>query len=223
MLKSKLLNYFGFVGCLLLMMPLVSCGASSDFGNIGFGEDVIFADTFAAGQMGDWVIEGDATGQIAIIDEHLVIEISEPNLIQYSALSAPTFNDFIAEVDVRQIRGDVQSSFGLLFRMQAPNQFYRFEITADGMYMLERHNNDGSWTRFIEDWTDSPAINQGLNVLNTLKVEAVGQNISVYVNDVLLQQISDSSYSGGVLALDAGTFTQPDLQVAFDNFRISQP
>lgn len=222
-MSEKLKYCFGFVGWLFLLLILVGCDAAADMGNIGFDENIIFTDTFAAGQMGDWVIEGDSAGQIAIIDEHLVIEIREPNMIQYSALPAPTVTDFVAEVDVRQIQGDVQSSFGMLFQMQAPDQFYRFEITANGMYMLERRNNDGSWTRFVEDWTDSPAINQGINVLNTLKVEAVGQNISVYVNEVLVQQISDTSYSDGLIALDAGTFTQPNLQVAFDNFRISQP
>jgi hypothetical protein len=207
---------------LLLSILGTACG-SADSAVLNFGEDVVFVDTFTAGQMGEWQFEGDAAGRTAVIDEHLVIELNQPNLIQYSTLTAPTFNDFIAEVDVRQLRGDLQSSFGILFRMQSPTQFYRFEITGNGMFMLERRNADGSWTRLVDDWTDTPAVNQGLNVLNTLKVAAAGNTISIYVNGVLLHQTSDDAYSGGMFALDAGTFTQPNLRVAFDNFRISQP
>lgn len=185
--------------------------------------NLLFAETFAPGEMGAWQIEGDALGLTAVIDEQLVIELNEPNVLQFSTLTAPTFSDFVLEVDARLLAGDVQSSFGVLFRMQGPDQFYRFEITGNGQYMLERRNADGTWTRFVEDWTDTPAINPGLNALNRLKVSAVGRNLSVYANDILLHQVSDNAYSSGTIGLDAGTFTQPGTRVAFDNVQVSRP
>lgn len=185
--------------------------------------NVLFADSFAPGEMGEWQLEGDALGQTAVLDEQLVIEINQPNTLQFTTLTAPTFSDFVLEVDVRQLRGDLQSSFGVLFRMQGPDQFYRFEITGGGQYMLERRNPDGGWTRFVDDWTEAPAINPGLNVVNRLKVTANGRNIAVYVNDIILQQISDNAYSSGNIALDAGAFAQAGLQVAFDNLVVSEP
>lgn len=185
--------------------------------------NVLYAESFTPGEMGEWQIEGDALGQTAVIDGQLLIEVNAPNTMQFSTLAAPAFTDFVLEVDARQLKGDLQNSFGILFRMQGPEQFYRFEISGSGQYMLERRNADGSWTRFVDDWTETPAINPGLNVVNRLKVTANGRNINVYVNEILLHGISDNAYSSGTIALDAGVFTQPGLQVAFDNLVVSEP
>ena len=204
---------------LLFGLFLVACGSDT----VSLGDEVIYEDSFVAGEMGDWLIEGDGVGKTAVIDEQLVIELNQPNVMQFSTLSAPAFTDFVAEVDVRQLQGDLQSSFGILFRMQSSGQFYRFEITGNGQFMLERRNEDDTWTRFVDDWTDSAAINQGIGATNRLKVEAVERNISVYVNDILLAQASDNSYTNGTIGLDAGTFTLPGLQVAFDNFQVQEP
>lgn len=202
---------------LLITLFLVGCDRAPA------GPPPLFADEFIPGQMGQWQIEGDASGQTAVVDEQLLIDINAPQTIQFATLLSPQFADFILEVDARQLRGDLQSSFGVLFRMQSPTEFYRFEITGNGFYMLERRNGDGTWTRFVDDWTPSPAINQGINAINRLRVEAAGRNISIYVNDILLHQASDNAYIGGTIALDAGTFIAPELRVAFDNMVVRQP
>jgi len=121
------------------------------------------------------------------------------------------------------LQGDLGSSYGVLFRMQDTTRFYRFEITGDGMFMVERRDGESGWTRFVDRWTEAPAINQGLNSTNRLKVEALGQTITLYVNDIQVHQFTDSAYSSGTIALDAGTFVQPLAQVAFDNLVIRRP
>lgn len=168
-------------------------------------------------------MEGDNLGRTAIVDERLVIELDSSNIMQFATLSDVTFSNFALEVDVRQLKGDLGNSFGVLFRMQDAGQFYRFDITGNGLYMIERRNADGTWTRFVDDWTESPAINQGHNVTNRLRVEAIGRNIILSINDIVVQQISDNLYTSGAIALDAGTFVQPEMQVAFDNVVVRQP
>ncbi|MCB9422449.1 MAG: hypothetical protein H6667_21785 [Ardenticatenaceae bacterium] len=187
------------------------------------GPDVVFADAFTGGQTGEWLVEGDDAGRTAVLNEQLVIAIEEPQLLQYSTLAEPIFADFALEVDATQLGGDLESSYGLLFRMQNPGQFYRFDITGSGMYVVERHNGDGTWTRFLDDWTESEAIKQGLSVTNRLKVVAQGATLSFYVNDQLLNQFNDASYAAGQIALDAGTFGHGGLKVAFDNLVVRNP
>jgi hypothetical protein len=186
-------------------------------------DEALFRDEFAAGQMGDWLIEGDEVGRTAVTDQQLFIEIDAPNVLQYTTLAEPTFANFVLEVDVKQVAGHPESSFGVLFRMQGPEQFYRFDITGTGLYMIERRDTDGTWSRFVEDWTETPAINQGLNVPNRLKVEARGSALAFYVNEILLQQVNDQGYAAGTVALDAGTFGHPGLRVAFDNVVVKRP
>lgn len=213
-----IIHHSSFILCLLAL--LAACGSNRV---VLEGPDVIFADAFVAGQTGEWLVEGDDAGRTAVLNEQLVISVKDPNLLQYTTLSEPLFADFVLEVDVTQLAGDLESSYGLLFRMQNPGQFYRFDITGSGLYVMERHNSDGTWTRFLDDWAESGAIKQGLTVTNRLKVVAQGPLLSFYVNDQLLQQVNDASYAAGQIALDAGTFGRGGLEVAFDNLVVRNP
>lgn len=210
---AKLLPFF-FIGIFF-----AACGSRGGV----FGDDVIFHDEFVGGQMAEWQLEGDALGQSSVVNEQLLIDLKESNLMQFAALPAPTFQDFILEVDAQQVSGDLSNSYGVLFRMQDPNQFYRFEITGDGKYMFERRNGDGSWTRFVRDWTESAAIEQGHRATNRIRIEAIGPSLTVYVNNTLVQQVTDNGYAAGQIALDAGTFGFPEMQAAFDNLVVKQP
>lgn len=187
------------------------------------GADVIYADGFVPGDTGNWVIEGDNAGKTSLINEQLVIDLTDNNILQFSTLPDITFDNFILEVDARLLEGDLGSSYGVLFRMQDTTRFYRFEITGDGLYMVERRDGEQGWTRFVDRWTESTAIKQGLGSVNRLRVEALGQTISLYVNDEPLYQFTDTAYSSGTIALDAGTFVQPAAQVAFDNLVVRRP
>ncbi|MCA9935106.1 MAG: DUF1080 domain-containing protein [Ardenticatenaceae bacterium] len=211
-----------WIAFLLAIGWLTACAQNS---SVPTADDpnVLFLDNFSVGSTGPWQVEGDASGRTAVLDEQLIIEIDTPATLQFATLPEPIFSDFTLTVDARQIAGDVQGSYGILFRMQNAEQFYRFDITSSGMYVVERRSPDGSWTRFVNDWTETPAINQGLGAVNQLRVEAVGTAMHFYVNDVLVQQVSDNQYVAGTIALDAGTFGQTGLQVAFDNLVVKRP
>jgi hypothetical protein len=210
----------------ILVLLLLTGGLSACvFGQSAspFGENVIFHDEFTLGQMADWQFEGDAQGRTTIVNEQLMVELNAPNLMQFSSLQEQSFADFILQVEVRQLAGDPGNTYGVLFRMQDAAQFYRFELTGDGLYMVERRNADGTWTRFVDDWTESPAIARGINALNRIRVEAIGSNFSLYVNDQLVHQFVDSAYASGTIGLDAGTFVQPHTQALFDNVVVRSP
>ena len=131
-----------------------------------------FRDEFIPGQTANWLLEQDEVGSTAVANEQLVITVAAPNTVQYATLTDRTFGDFVLEVDAWQRGGAPESSYGVLFRMQDDGQFYRFDITGNGLYMIERRAADGTWTRLLREWTATAAINQGLNVANRLKVIA---------------------------------------------------
>ncbi len=178
-------------------------------------------EAFIPGETGNWLLEQDEVGSAAIVNEELVITIAAPNTMQYAALDGAVFGDLALEVDVAQRSGPADSSYGILFRVQDDQQFYRFDITGNGLYIIERRNSDGTWTRLVPDWTPTTALNQGLNVVNRLKVIAAGPDLTFYANDVLLTQLSDPTLSNGGIALDAGTFGGGNLQVSFDNVAVT--
>lgn len=198
--------------------PLVPNGDAPDNQPVT-GAD--YRDGFVPGQTGNWLLEQDESGSTAIVNEQLAITVAAPNTIQFATLEDKTFSDFALEVDVAQRSGPPESSFGILFRMQDNQQFYRYDITGNGLFMIERHNSDGSWTRLVPDWTLSPALNQGLNVTNQLEVLATGSSLTFYANGVLLTQLNDTAFSSGTIGFDAGTFGGGNLQVTFDNLGIT--
>jgi hypothetical protein len=204
----------------IVALGLAACSSSHSFAG---GRNVLYSDNFAAGETGPWHTEGDELGQTAVVGGRLLILIDAPNTMQFATLREPTFGNFSLEVEATLLDGPSDASYGVLFRLQSPTEFYRFAITGTGLYMIERRNGDGSWSRLSRDWVESPAIYQGHNVTNRLGIIASGANFAFYVNDVLLQQVQDTAYGEGNLALDAGSFGQPGVRVAFDNLIVRRP
>lgn len=183
----------------------------------------IFEEAFTTGQTGTWLLEGDTAAQSTIVQESLRINVSQPRTVQYSALQEPLFDDFILEVDVTQLDGSLSSSYGVLFRLQNPHQFYRFEITGNGLYVVEKSMGEGQWQRFTDGWVESPFIIQGLNRTNRIKVEAVGSQLKFFINERQVEVFTDTTYTSGQIAVDAGTFNQGGVTASFDNLVVRQP
>lgn len=205
----------------LALFTLAGCNLLQDGPAPGRGT-IIFQEQFNAGQTGDWFTEVDAQGQSIITDNRLVIRVDAPQTSQYATLQTPILEDFDLEVDATLLEGSLASSYGILFRLQNSNEFYRFVITGDGQFVVEKRLSSGEWERLMADWQPSDLINIGYNVSNRLRVVADGVNFYFYINGELVAQANDATHGRGLIALDAGTFNQPGLRVAFDNLTIRE-
>ena len=133
--------------------------------------------------------------------------------------AAPELTDFRVEVDARQAEGPLDNNLGLLIRYQASgDDFYWFEISGDGYYSVDLRQG-GEWTTLV-DWEASDAIFQGIGSVNRLKVICAGNHFSFYVNDTLLTEISDDTFSSGSIGLAVGTFDEAGVVVYFDNVSV---
>ena len=206
-LTLALLCLLGASACTLLEERLVS-------------GSLLFEEQFVAEQVGDWFTEQDNIGQSYIEDEQMILAISVPHIAQYTALQTPLVDDFMLEVDVTQQAGTLNSSYGVLFRLD--DGFYRFDITGNGLYVVEKRL-ENQWQRLTDGWVDSPFIVRGLNQTNRLGVSAVGEQLIFFINGQQVAAYRDDSYQRGQIALDAGTFAQGGLVVAFDNLVVRYP
>jgi hypothetical protein len=214
----------------LLLLPLglsillVACGGEKPGSTAGPADtDLIYGDDFSSESAGPWLLEADESGSTVLQDGRLLIEVSQADTLQYTALDEPTFADFDLTVDTELIAGDREATYGLLFRMADPENFYRFELTGDGRYIVESHESDGSWRRLVDGWQKSDAIMTGPGAINRLRVVATGPAMAFYVNDALLEEIQDGRYLAGQVALDAGAFGNQRTFVAFDNLTVRAP
>jgi len=205
----------------LLLLTLAACDDGPT--PVTTDESVLFYDEFAPGQTGEWLLEGDESARAAVADGRLLLEVDSPNTVQYTTLAERRFTNFDLQVDVTQLAGSPNSTYGVLFGLDGDGEtFFRFEVTGNGLYVVERKMADGSWERFTDGWVASPALQQG-DTGNQLRILVAVPTFSFYANDTLLMQVVDARYQGGNVGLDAGTFGQPGLQVAFDNVIIREP
>jgi len=73
----------------------------------------------------------------------------------------------------------------------------------------------------IKTLTDgsAPAINTGLNQLNTIAVVANGSQLDLYVNNQKIDSVNDSTYSQGTIAMIANSISAP-TEVSYSNLKV---
>lgn len=142
-----------------------------------------------------------------------LIEVRQPNAQVWSSFG-DIFGDGTVEVDLRFHAGSPPLAAGLMFRIASDQQFYLASLSSDGFYALDVREPNG-WRSLIE-WTRDPAID-GRGGTNRLKIVTRGDVLSLYLNDILLSQTTDSAFVRGRLALSVITYDQAGISVDFDN------
>lgn len=210
--KSKL--------ALFLLILLIGCSSTS---GKKLPSGVYYQDDFSADN-GTWLLESDLDATASITNGRLTLSIDSPNLIAWAELKEQTFDDFVLEIDASQVGGPDNNSYGIIFRMKDPSSYYRFDISGDGYYALTRRDptDGGSWVWMTGDWLVSEAINRGPSS-NHIKIVAQGDQFEFWINGEMITTIQDGAYRTGSIGLEAGSFHESGVQVAFDNLVISKP
>ena len=176
---------------------------------------LIYSDDFNDSETG-WgeVFEPGTVRQYGGSRYHIIAK--ENDVFTWSKLGRD-FTDFVLEVDATQDEGPSNNSYGVLFRSQDAEHFYRFGISGDGFYFLDK-SVGSEWVPVI-DWTESPYINRG-QASNRLKVTCAGPQITLHVNDQHLADVTDDSYDHGDIGLFAASFAEPNVHITFDNLKV---
>ncbi|HHJ06152.1 MAG TPA: hypothetical protein ENK24_01480, partial [Anaerolineae bacterium] len=147
------------------------------------------------------------------------IEITTNNLVVWG-LANRNAADFDVEVEATLEGGGEANTYGLIFRYVDPNNYYRFDVSGDGYFLLTKFH-DEEWTTLV-DWTQSDALNQG-QATNVLKISAFGPKITIYANGQELARVSDGDFLQGNFGFFASTFADPHIWVSFDNLKLWGP
>ena len=85
--------------------------------------------------------------------------------------------------------------YGLMFRAPNTSAAYFYGVTCDGKYFLDANDfNDNGVQSVIISNTFASSLLAGSNQTNRLGVKAQGDKILLYANDVLLQEVTDSTF-----------------------------
>lgn len=180
------------------------------------GGAVLLEDDFSDTGVSSLDQSEDETSRSAYEDGVYVLEVKEAETVVWSLIGGP-YEDVRLEVDAEVPAGAEVAAAGLVFHYQDNANFYLFSVSNDGYYALEVLQ-DGEWTTLI-DPTLSDAVD---SARNRLRVTTSGERIALYVNDTLLEETTDASFTSGEVGLAVSTFdTSPGI-LHFDNLVVAR-
>ena len=181
----------------------------------------LFQDNFSDPTSG-WDAGSTANGTIGYADGVYAIHVKTPN---YSKWGTPSqsFGDVSIQVEAEPTAATPDSFTGVICRYQDADNFMNALISSDGYYAIRRFK-DGDSLFLTGDgkWAVTDAIQQG-RAVNHITFVCQGGLYSLYVNDALVDLVTDSSFSEGDIGLMAGSFDEGDIEVHFDNLVVTAP
>lgn len=186
--------------------------------------ELIYEDDFADRSTG-WARQSAPEGRMDYDAGGYRMAVSQ---VQTNFWSTPQkdLTDVRLEVDEGKLGGPNENRVGLICRYSG-NNFYFFIITHDGYYGIGMFSGDAASAGRMDligqtEMLPSPRINRGTNV-NHLRADCSGSMLTLYVNGEQLAQVEDVRLTHGDVGLLAGAFSEPGVDVIFDNFIVLQP
>lgn len=137
----------------------------------------------------------------------------------YELYEPREFTNFIAEVDCLIYQGGVDGSCGLIFSQKNDIGFYKYEVFED-YYRLFVVQQEGD-PPVLAEGSPEGIIKPGEP--NKLRVIKQGDAIRIYLNEVLLDSVSDATYPSGKVGVSTNSYLKEGgVEVWFDNFTLWQ-
>ncbi len=114
---------------------------------------------------------------------------------------------------------DITTRVGIWLRYQDEKNFVAVMIRNNGSYYVGRWENNSY--QDIVKWTQVGAIHTGDNAVNTLRVDIVGDEFTVYINGILLTKFKDSTWPEGRFAFFGASKVTPN-SMRLDYVRVCQ-
>ncbi|MDX1437371.1 MAG: hypothetical protein R3335_11200 [Anaerolineales bacterium] len=144
-------------------------------------------------------------------------ELAPP--LTWSVCEDETLSDFIVEVDATTLDGTVNNGYGILFRANE-DRFYAYFISADGFDCLAFMDiGAGEEYPAVGCWSQIDEINQGMET-NRIRVEAVDDELRIFVNGVLVGLARENFAYRGQVGLFAASYANQETHVSFDNLLV---
>lgn len=178
--------------------------------------ELLYSDSFTTRKESGWSTFTDANVSRFYKDGKYHIKVKNGGL-SYWSFAGKDLQDFVLEVNATKEGGPDDNDFGVVTRYANPGNYSLFLISGDGFYGYAKRENN-QWAIPVK-WTRSDAIKQG-NSTNTLRLEALGENLTLYANGAKLADFLDSSPKSGDLGLWVETFQEGGVGIAFDDLKV---
>jgi len=224
MRKPVRLVSFGLFMALLLLFAAPATAAppsqASDTGPDLVGALVASPPTYYESfrkDFGDWETNDEVDFQTYFATGAYHIRVDAEETLVWAASSWDIAN-FYAEVDAFYVAGPEDNSFGISFRQQDNGDMYIYSASTDGYFRLVKL--EGGEFISIVDWTQTAVVETGPDAVNRIAVLADGASITLFINDQVVDEVEDTSFTSGWLGLSASAPGEGGIEVAFDDMRV---
>lgn len=180
--------------------------------------EVLFFDDFSQSTSGFTESYSDDDLAVYYLGGEYYIDVYVDGLYTWEVYP-DTYEDSAVTVDARFASPAQDGDAALICRYLDNQNFYIFRISEDGYYSIGKVENDEFV--FLTDWQYSDFVAQNVAKGFYMTATCSGTELSLSMNGQLLNQTEDSSFTTGRAGISAGTYANPGLSVAFDNFEVS--
>jgi hypothetical protein len=163
----------------------------------------------------------DTDGMTDFIDGKYRIVVNTPNTDIWSN-PGRKFGDVVIQVVAAKVGGTNDNDYGVICRYVDAENFYFFVISSDGYYGIGKVKGGKHFLVNREEMLPSENINQGEGI-NVIRADCLDSSLSLFVNGKLLDTQEDAEFITGDVGLLAGTFSEPGVEVEFDDFSVRVP
>ena len=210
------LRLSGYMILLSLLALVCSCGRDDSSG-LPFQDDFSDPGSGWGADQRDRFARGYADGEY-------FIDLRVPAWLAW-ANPGLRLGDVSVETSVSLSSGSLDNHAGVLCRYAGPADFYYFAISTDGYYAIFKRVGGGGLEVLTADgkgMAPSPSVQTG-GQPNRLRAVCQGQELSLYVNDTLVETVFDDTHAQGDVGIGAGSGPVGDVVIRFDDFAVTRP
>jgi len=179
---------------------------------------VLFQDEFEASTTG-WDRFANDGGIMDYFEGGFRILVQQAGL-NYWSTPEKNYGDVRIEADALKLAGPDENRMGLMCRYHGGN-YYFFIISNDGYYAIGKFIN-GQTTLLGQNEMQPSALIRP-NAFNHMRADCIDNTLTFYLNFNQVAVVQDDDLPSGDVGVLAGSFSQPGVDVSFDNFVVMQP
>ncbi len=164
-----------------------------------------------------WLSGSFAAGNIAQVDQSLILAVQQPKSSLITFLPGPVFEDFDLQMTANMSLCRGNDAYGILIRSLSEWDYYRFLINCQGEARAERIRN--SQTIPLQDWTPANIV-AGAAVDTSIEIWASGSEMRLIINDSYLFSVKDPIFRNGQIGFFARSGGDSALTVNFQDLTV---
>ena len=188
-------------------------------------DEWIFVDDFSDSDSGlyeDEEVQEWGQGYYDLEQEVYVYDLAPDSGIMYDYYADGELPESFVYEAVAGYAGAFDNLYGLIFQVVDDEQFYLFQVSGDGYFIVEKSTADGFET--LIDWTIGEMIDTGEGGVNVLTVVGEGDVYRLYINGQQVESFSDADYSGGTVGIVSENFSPEEWATFyFDELAVGIP